>query len=92
MSHLTTSAFGMESDGESLQHDALLYVSSISKKPGQICHFQLREPYAVSAPNVLWYVFLEFPFCITAVSAKALTIRKYSKHTDVLCKITMPIH
>lgn len=64
--------------------DALLYVSCISKQPGHFCHFQLHEPYTVVAPNVLWYVFMEFPFSITAVSANALTIRKYSQHTDVL--------
>lgn len=60
-----------------------------------MCHFQLWEPYAVDAPNVLWYgffFFVEFPFCITAVSARALIFKNYSQLNRVLWKILMPIH
>lgn len=93
-SHVTSDHFGIRNErrrraAASVRLDASLYVSCISKQPGQICHFQLREPYACRGSKCSLLCFRGIS--ILHRSCRSFDSREYSHLTDILCKITMAI-
>lgn len=92
LTHVTSDHFGIRNErrrraAASVRLDASLYVSCISKQPRQICHFQLREPYACRGSKCSLLCFRGIS--ILHRSCRSFDSREYSHLTDRLCKITM---
>lgn len=93
-SHVTSDHFGIRNErrrraAASVRLDPPLHVSCISKQPGQICHFQLREPYACRGSKCSLLCF--HGISILHRSCRSFDSREYSHLTDILCKVTMAI-
>lgn len=87
-SHVTSDHFSIRNEkrrraAASVQRDALLYVSYISKQPGQICHFQLRG--AVRCRGSKCSLLCFRGNSIQHHSCRSFDNREYSQHSRLYC-------